>query len=98
MDAEERKMFVHQARASAPEGVSVVEDPTKEIPEGHPYALVEVLQDDEEGILYSIVATGDRDGILWAWEHAQDQHPRKDALRILDVEAAGRRSQPIEFH
>lgn len=96
MNAEERKLFARQAMADAPEGINVWEDQTKEIPDGHEFAVVEILSDDEDGILFSILVTGDREGTCWAWDHVQANHPRPDSLRIMNAAAAMGRT--IEIH
>ena len=97
MDLEERKVYVESAKATAPAGLYVVEDPTKQIPTGHRYAIVEILEEAEHGTTFMYVATGNREGIIWAWQHAQEHHPRFEAMKIMDlsvVEDGGR----IDFH
>ena len=98
MNAEERKLFAERAQGAAPEGVSVFKDSTSNVPTEHEYAVVEIISDDEDGVLYSYVATGDAAGIHWVWGYVQENHPKPDALRILDVKAAARKQQSIELH
>ncbi len=97
MNLNERKVYVEEARRSAPDGLNIMEDSTQEVPREHDYAVVEILEEAEHGTTFLYVATGNREGICWAWVHAQENHPKPDSLKILDLRRLG--VQPrIEIH
>ena len=89
---EERKLYNEKARDAAPTELVMLPGEGTEFPEGHTHAIVEVLDDGEHGCLFAYVASGDEDGMAWAWPHAQKTHPRAEQLRIVNLAAALQRS------
>ena len=88
MEKHERRQFLEGARDLAPSSVETTIGSAhgdRSIPDDHQYALVEVLTEDDDGIYVKTLATGDDSGILWAWEHGQENYPNPDSLRIIDL-------------
>jgi hypothetical protein len=83
---------------SVPKGFRVTENSTNRIPTDHQYAIVEIIEDSVDGMYFKYVATGDKAGIAWAWDHVQAEHPRKETIRLLDLSTVGDEALPIDFH
>ena len=91
MEKHERRQFLEGACDLAPSSVKTTigsEHGDRSIPDDHQYALVEVLTEGDDRIYVRILATGDNAGIAHAWKHGQENYPRPESLRLIDLNLA----------
>ena len=94
------KKFLEGARQDCPDNVkfSVDEETDKTIPTEHTVGLVEVIDDSTEETFVRILATGDSEGMTWAWTYAQENHERPEALALVDLAEMMEQGGAIDFH
>ena len=94
------KKFLEGARQACPDNVkfSVDEETDKTIPTEHSVGLVEVLDDSGDETFVRILATGDPQGMTWAWEYAQSNHERPETLALVDLSEMMEHGDVIDFH